>query len=186
MPKPIGEGFKFHCLADQDIWDFQPTTSHSGPDPVPAVDGQDQKAPMLKVPEDTSEMIGRRACQSLAALMTTITIWGVWILQISFVAITALSSLPFAPGGLCCLDTTITNAYLIHLDMLQASKIMAHKEFRLQYAWGLILAGIRPIATPHPSRSIRTETAWPYVGEDTELPPDRSCDCGRHPVHRPT
>ena len=41
MPsKPIGQGFKFLCLADDGyIWDFHPTSNHSGPDPVPAVDG---------------------------------------------------------------------------------------------------------------------------------------------------
>ena len=41
MPsKTIGQGFKFHCLADHGyIWDFHPTSNHSGPDPVPAVDG---------------------------------------------------------------------------------------------------------------------------------------------------
>ena len=41
MPsKPIGQGFKFHSLADHRyIWVFHPTTKHSGPDPVPPVDG---------------------------------------------------------------------------------------------------------------------------------------------------
>ena len=81
------------------------------------------------------------------------------------------------------LDTIITNAYFIYLDMPQASKTIAHKEFRLQCAWGRILAGTRPIATPHPSRSTGTKTAGPYVRKDTELPPDQSCDCGHHPVH---
>ena len=80
------------------------------------------------------------------------------------------------------LDTMITNAYFIYLDMPQVSKTMAHKEFRLQCAWGLVLAGIRPIATPHPSQSTRTQTARPYVGEDTKLPPDQRCDCGHHHV----
>ena len=60
------------------------------------------------------------------------------------------------------LDTMIKNAYFIYLDKPQASKTMAHKEFRLQCAWGLVLAGTRPIATPHPSQSTRTQTARQY------------------------
>ena len=40
MPcEPIGQGFKFRCLADHGyIWDSHPTSNHSGPDPVPAFD----------------------------------------------------------------------------------------------------------------------------------------------------
>ena len=41
MPsKTIGQGFKFHCLAEHGyIYDFHATSNHSGPDTVPAVDG---------------------------------------------------------------------------------------------------------------------------------------------------
>ena len=58
-----------------------------------------------------------------------------WILQISFVAITTFSQL-FAPGPMLfwALDTMITNAYFIYIGTSQASKTMTHKEFRLQCA----------------------------------------------------
>ena len=37
--KPIGQGFKFRCLADHVyIEDSHPTSNHSGPNPVPAFD----------------------------------------------------------------------------------------------------------------------------------------------------
>jgi hypothetical protein len=41
MPnKPIGRGFKFHCLADHGyVWDFHPTSNQCGPDPVPSIEG---------------------------------------------------------------------------------------------------------------------------------------------------
>ena len=45
MPsRPIQQGFKFHCLADQGyIWDFHPTSNQAGPDPIPPIDGVKNK-----------------------------------------------------------------------------------------------------------------------------------------------
>ena len=39
-PKPIEQGFKFHCLADHSfICNFHPTSNQAGPDPVPSTNG---------------------------------------------------------------------------------------------------------------------------------------------------
>ena len=58
-----------------------------------------------------------------------------WILQISFVAITTFNYL-FSPWPMLfwALGTMITNAYFTYIDTSQASKTMTHKEFRLQCA----------------------------------------------------
>lgn len=77
-------------------------------------------------------------------------------------------------------DTMVTNAYFIFRDMPQTPP-MTHKEFRLQAAWGLILAKTE-------SKTRRTQpdsqqSTRPTVREDTSLPAGRRCDCGHLPVY---
>jgi len=73
-----------------------------------------------------------------------------------------------------------TNAYLIYSDIENLPPI-GHKEFRLQCAWGLILAG------PFPQKKIRSQDAAPnpakkvYIKSDTALPLDR-CGPGHMPI----
>ena len=59
------------------------------------------------------------------------------------------SSRTWWPMFFWALDTMGTNAYFIYLDMSQASKTMAHEEFRLQCAWGMIQAELDQL--PHHS-----------------------------------
>ena len=79
------------------------------------------------------------------------------------------------------LDTMATNAYLIYSDIEDLPPI-SHKEFRLQCAWGLILAG--------PSLETRSRDAAPKpakkvnIKSDTALPLDRSGP-GHMPIHLP-
>jgi len=77
------------------------------------------------------------------------------------------------------LDTMATNAYLIYSDIEDLPPI-SHKEFRLQCAWGLILAG--------PSLETRSRDAAPKpakkvnIKSDTALPLDCSGP-GHMPIH---
>jgi hypothetical protein len=80
-------------------------------------------------------------------------------------------------------DTMVTNAYFIYQDMPQSSNTITHKEFRLQCAWGLILAGSGPISTSQIVQSTKAKSTQSNVKEDTYLPLDRSCDCRHLPVH---
>ena len=50
-------------------------------------------------------------------------------------------------------DTIITNAYIIFKDMPQSPDAITYKEFRLQCAWGLILAGAGQVPTSQASQS---------------------------------
>ena len=50
-------------------------------------------------------------------------------------------------------ETTITNAYIIFKDMPQSLNGITNKEFRLQCAWGLILAGAGQVSTSQASQS---------------------------------
>ena len=69
-------------------------------------------------------------------------------------------------------DTMVTNAYFIYQDMPQSSNTITHKEFRLQCAWGLILAGPGPISTSQIVQSTKAKSTLPNVKEDTYLPLD--------------
>jgi len=64
-------------------------------------------------------------------------------------------------------DTMVTNAYFIYQDMPQSSKTITHKEFRLQCAWGLILAGSGPISTSQIVQSTKAKSTRSNVHEDT-------------------
>ena len=80
-------------------------------------------------------------------------------------------------------DTMITNAYMMFRDMPRGPGAIAHKEFHLQSAWGLILAGDGQISTSQASQSTKPKSVRSSVKEDTSLPLDRSCDCGHFPIH---
>ena len=77
------------------------------------------------------------------------------------------------------LDTMVTNAYFIYRDMPQTTGAgISHKEFRLQCAWGLILAGHK---TQQPQKR---EVSRTNVTQQTLLPVVRRCDCGHLPIHQ--
>ena len=80
-------------------------------------------------------------------------------------------------------DTMTTNAYITFKDMPQSPDAITHKEFRLQCAWGLILAGSGRISTSQAPQSTKRKSVRPNVKEDTSLPLGRSCDCGHFPIH---
>ena len=70
------------------------------------------------------------------------------------------------------LDTMVTNAYYIFKDMPQTPD-MTHKEFRLQAAWGLILAKTK--SKTRRTQSDSQNSTRPTVREDTLLPAGRRC-----------
>ena len=61
----------------------------------------------------------------------------------------------------------ITNANITFKDMPQSPDAITHKEFRLQCAWGLILAGAGQIST---SQAPKPKSVRSNVKEDTSLP----------------
>ena len=67
-------------------------------------------------------------------------------------------------------DTMIINAYIIFKDMPQSPDAITHKEFRLQCAWGLILAGAGQVSTSQASQSTMPKSVQSNVKEDTSLP----------------
>ena len=67
-------------------------------------------------------------------------------------------------------DTMITNANIIFRDMPRGADAIAHKKFRLQYAWVFILAGVGRISASRASRSRKPKSARSTVKEDTSLP----------------
>ena len=77
----------------------------------------------------------------------------------------------------------ITNAYIIFKDVPQSPDAITHKEFRLQCAWGLILAGAEQVSTSQASQSTKPKSVHLNVKEDTSLPLGRSCNCGHFPIH---
>ena len=77
----------------------------------------------------------------------------------------------------------ITNAYIIFKDMPQSPDAITRKEFRLQCAWGLILAGAEQVSTSQASQCTKLKSVQSNVREDTSLPLGRSCDCGHFPIH---
>ena len=80
-------------------------------------------------------------------------------------------------------DTMTSNAYIIFKDMPQSPDTITHKEFRLQCAWGLILAGAGQISTSQASQSSKPKSVRSNVKEDTSLPLGRSRDCRHFPIH---
>jgi len=74
---------------------------------------------------------------------------------------TQLTSFPtWWPMLFRAFDTRVTNAYFIYQDMPQNSNTITHKEFRLQCAWGLILAGSGPISTFQIVQSTKAKSTW--------------------------
>jgi hypothetical protein len=69
-------------------------------------------------------------------------------------------------------DTMVTNANFIYQDMTQSSNTITHKEFRLQCAWGLILAGSGPISTSRIVQSTMAKSTQSNIQEHTYLPLD--------------
>ena len=67
-------------------------------------------------------------------------------------------------------DTMVTKAYFIFKDMPQTPH-MTHKEFRLQAAWGLILA--KTESKTRRTQSDNQKSTRPTVIENTSLPAGR-------------
>ena len=79
-------------------------------------------------------------------------------------------------------DTMITNTCIFFKDMPQSPDTITHKEFRLQCAWGLILAGAGQVATPQASQSTNTKSVNSNFKEALRYPWAEATIVGTSPL----